>query len=205
MDKQFYLENSNSTFLNEDSAVNVKQSRREKTAEHTRKLVYAALLVALTAAMSQISVPMPSGVPMTLQTFAIAFVAYFIGWKAGLGVIAAYLFLGAAGAPVFASFTGGAYKLVNVTGGFLWGFLPMVFITGLVNKFKLMPLSAAAGILGLFVCHALGVLQYSLVAEVSFLQSAATVSLPYIAKDILSVILAYAFARTVKARLKINL
>lgn len=95
-----------------------------KAADKTKKMVYTALFAALIAVLSQISIPLPSGVPITLQTFAVAFAGFFLGRKYGLAAVAVYVALGAAGAPVFAGFTGGAYKLVNVTGGFIWGFSP---------------------------------------------------------------------------------
>ncbi len=188
-----------------DGAQKVESAAARKRARFvggTRKTVYIALLAALTAAMSQISIPLPSGVPLTLQTFAVAFAAFFIGWKSGAGVIVIYILLGAAGAPVFSSFTGGFYKLIGLTGGFIWGFIPMVLLAGLFNKYKMPALSIAGGVLGLFVCHLLGAFQFAAVADVSFAQSAATVSLPFIAKDILSVALAYFFARTLKNRLR---
>ena len=119
---------------NFNKAVNSQSSKREKLSNQTKKLVYMGLLVALTAALSQIAIPMPVGIPFTLQTFAIAFVAYFLGWKYGVGTICIYIALGAVGAPVFSNFQGGISKIIGLTGGFIWGFIPMVFLTGLFNK-----------------------------------------------------------------------
>ena len=46
-----------------------------------RDICYAGLFAAVIAVMAQISIPMPLGVPMTRQTFAISFplMAYIIG------------------------------------------------------------------------------------------------------------------------------
>ena len=87
--------------------------------ERTRKIVYTALFSALIAAMSQIAIPLPSGVPLTLQTFAIAFAGFFLGWKSALAAMLLYIALGALGLHVFANFTGGIQKLVGLTGGFI--------------------------------------------------------------------------------------
>ena len=82
--------------------------------------LFAAVLVVL----SQLSIPLPGGVPVTLQTFAVALTAYVLKWKKGALSVLVFLALGAVGVPVFHNFTGGFGMLIGVTGGFLWGFLP---------------------------------------------------------------------------------
>lgn len=167
--------------------------RRKKITplERTKKLVYVALFAALTAVLSQIGIPLPSGVPLTLQTFAVAAAGFFLGRKYGVFAVAVYIALGACGAPVFAGFTGGAYKLVSLTGGFVWGFLPLVALTGSARGVRHPAAAAVLSVAGVAACHLAGVGQYSLVAGTPLLASAAAVSLPYIAKDVLSVLLAW--------------
>ncbi len=170
-------------------------------AERTKQTVYIALFAALTACMSQIAIPMPSGVPFTLQTFAIAFAGFFLGWKYGLAAIGIYVLLGAVGAPVFANFTGGIQKLVGVTGGFIWGFLFLAAFSGASWGGRNPVTRIASGLLGLVICHIAGIVQYALVTGNGWGASALAVSVPYIAKDILSVILAYKAAEVVSKRL----
>lgn len=169
--------------------------------EKTKQMVYIALFAALTACIAQISIPMPSGVPLTLQTFAIAFAGFFLGWKYGLAAIGIYVLLGAVGVPVFANFTGGIQKLVGVTGGFIWGFLFLAVFSGANWGGRGAVVRIASGLLGLIICHVAGILQYALVTENGWGASALAVSVPYIAKDILSVILAYKAAEVISKRL----
>ena len=61
----------------------------------TRSIVAVGVFAAVIAVLSQISVPMPSQVPITLQTFAIALAGYVLGWKRGLGAVGVYVLLGA--------------------------------------------------------------------------------------------------------------
>lgn len=175
----------------------------------TQKTVYAAIMVALIVALSQIAIPLPSGIPVTLQTFAIAFVGFFIGWKFGVFTVGVYILLGICGVPVFASFTGGFYKVIGVTGGFIWGFLPMVALCGLSSSLsdggiKKTVFSILFGLAGLFVCHIVGIGQFCLVTGVDFAKGIVTVSLPYLIKDGISVACAYFIAETVKKRLRIG-
>jgi len=164
---------------------------KTKTMISTKMLVMTAMFAAIIAVLSQLSIPMPSGVPITLQTFAIALCGYVLGSVYGTTSCGVYLLIGAIGLPVFANFSGGFSKLVGVTGGFLWGFLLMTFLCGISLSFKQKWLRIPFGIIGLILCHLSGIAQFSLLTGNTFLQSALIVSIPYLIKDILSVVAAY--------------
>ena len=68
-----------------------------------RDMALAALGAALIAVCSWISLPalLPTGVPFTLQTFAVCLLAALFGWRLGLVTVGVYLLLGAVGLPVF--------------------------------------------------------------------------------------------------------
>ena len=102
--------------------------------QRTRNLTFTALFAAVIAVCAQITVPMPSGVSFTLQTFAVALAGYLLGAKYGTLTVLVYLLLGAVGAPVFSAFHGGFHILLGKTGGYLWGFLPMAFLCGLAAR-----------------------------------------------------------------------
>ena len=87
-------------------------------------------MTAVTAVMAQLAIPMPGGVPMTLQTLAVTLAGVILGVKRGAVSMLIYLLLGAVGVPVFSSFTGGAGVLIGPTGGFLWSFPAMALIIG---------------------------------------------------------------------------
>ena len=96
-----------------------------------RDICYAGLFAAVIAVMAQISIPMPLGVPMTMQTFAITLAAVVLGSKLSAIASLVYLALGAVGVPVLANFSGGFDKFVGPTGGFLISFPLMAYIIGL--------------------------------------------------------------------------
>lgn len=96
----------------------------------TAALTKISLMVAVTAVMAQLAIPMPAGVPMTLQTLAVTFAGAILGQKQGTLAMVVYLLIGTVGVPVFSSFTGGAAVLVGPTGGFLWSFPIMAMIIG---------------------------------------------------------------------------
>ena len=66
-------------------------SNREKITNIVMVGVFAAVL----AVLSQISFPLPSGIPVTLQTFAVALCGYALGCKRGTLAVLVYIVLGA--------------------------------------------------------------------------------------------------------------
>ena len=50
-------------------------------------MVQIGLFAAVLAVLSQISIPLPTGIPITLQTFAVALAAYTLGWKKGVASV----------------------------------------------------------------------------------------------------------------------
>lgn len=100
----------------------------------TLNLTKISLMAAATAVMAQIAIPMPAGVPMTLQTLAVILAGVILGPKLGAASMLIYLLIGAVGLPVFSGLKGGAAMLVGPTGGFIISFPIMAFIIGLGAK-----------------------------------------------------------------------
>ena len=49
----------------------------------TKQIVLTGMMTAVLAVLSIVTIPLPTGVPVTLQTFAMAFCGYVLGWKLG--------------------------------------------------------------------------------------------------------------------------
>lgn len=167
----------------------------------TKTIVEIAMFTAILAILSQVSIPMPSGVPITLQTFAVALIGVVLAWKFGAVSVIIYILLGAIGVPVFAGFSGGAQVLVNYTGGFIWGFIFMAALCGVGSVMKNKVLGFVVGLAGLVICHLLGVLQFMIVMGMGFGESFALVSAPYLIKDVISVALAFVVGGQIRKRL----
>ena len=169
------------------------------------KLTLVALMVAGMAIIAQISIPLPSSIPLTLQTLAVAFTGYLLGAKHGTVSVGVYIALGTVGAPVFSGFTGGFQKFLSPTGGFIWGFLFLALACGMaeIKKWSKKEHVAAilAGVIGLILCHICGIIQFSAIGGTDPVSSFIICSLPYLPKDIICVIAAYFLAHTVKKRL----
>ena len=97
----------------------------------TYHLVLTAMFAAVLAVISQISIPMPSGVPITIQAFGIGLTGAVLGWKYGTLATVVYILLGAVGLPIFANLQGGIQVLAGMTGGYIWGWPVMAALCGL--------------------------------------------------------------------------
>lgn len=165
--------------------------------KNKRRISLYALCSALIALGAWISFPSPTGVPLTVQSFFVGLAAYVVGLRGGLCAVLVYLALGAAGMPVFSSFQGGVQVFVSPTGGFLWGFLPLTVLCGFGEN-KKDGTAIAFGIIGILFCHACGIWQFCAVTDSGVWASVISVSLPYIIKDIASVVLAFLVSKPVK-------
>lgn len=172
-----------------------------KSEKSIQKVVMAGMLAAVMAVMSQIQVPLPSGVPVTMQTFAMALAGYVLGWKYGLASTAIYILLGAVGVPVFAGFSGGLSFAVSPAGGYIWGFLPMVALCGLGYEKRNIPALVSLSVAGLAACHILGVIQLGIVTGLGPLAAFMAGSAPYLVKDLVSLAAAYVVAKVIRRAL----
>ena len=166
-------------------------SNREKITNIVMVGVFAAVL----AVLSQISFPLPSGIPVTLQTFAVALCGYALGCKRGTLAVLVYIVLGAVGLPVFANFSGGFGSLVGLAGGYIYGFLPMAALCGLGTKMPHRVLAIVLGVAGLAACHLCGTIQFGIISGNGPWAAFLVASVPYLVKDIVSGDLAKELAR----------
>lgn len=165
-----------------------------KSQNKIKIISFSALFTGILTVISQIYIPF--AVPLTLQVFAVALCGYVLGVKWGTVAVAVYILLGVAGLPVFSGFKGGFGVLLEHTGGFIIGFLPLAFFCGLRVKSKLLKIILPA--IGLISCHLLGVAQFCIITGTGFWISLLTVSIPYIAKDIILLLAAYAVLKQLK-------
>ena len=178
-----------------------KDEKIGRTGITTAEIVSVGMFAAVLAVLSQIAIPMPTGLPITLQTFAVALTGVVLSWRLGTASTLVYILLGAVGVPVFAEFSGGIQILLNYSGGFIWGFIMMALLCGIGTQIKNKIGGTLLGIVGLFACHLFGVIQFMIVMKMGFLESFLMASAPYLIKDVISVILGFVVGSAIRARL----
>ena len=88
-----------------------------------------------TAVCAQISVPLPfTPVPLTGTTLGVLYAGALLGPRRGAAAAALYLLEGGCGLPFFAGGAAGWAHLAGPTGGYLLGFVPAAWLTGLLAR-----------------------------------------------------------------------
>lgn len=164
-----------------------------------RLMVLAALMAALTAVGAFIAIPI-GPVPIVLQNFFVMLAGLLLGSRWATAAIAVYLLAGALGLPVFAGGTGGIARFAGPTGGYLVGYLPSVFLIGLIaeqGRGKMI-VDILAMIVGTAVLYAFGVSWLKVVTGMEAVKAVSVGMLPFLPGDALKIAGAAIAARTLR-------
>ena len=144
-----------------------------------------ALFTALTAVLSQISIPLPfTPIPLSLSTLGGLTAAFCLSLPEAFLSQLTYLLLGLAGVPVFANFTATA-KIAGPTGGYLVGYLFMALTTAFFLKIlpSSFPFFFLACALGTAACYLFGTIWYMIYAKVDLTSALLLCVVPFLPGD----------------------
>jgi biotin transport system substrate-specific component len=161
-------------------------------------LLADALLVlagtGLVAAAAQVSIPFEP-VPLTGQTFAVLLVGSSLGAIRGAASLTLYLWLGVAGAPIYADGRHGWAILTGATGGYIVGFVLAAAMTGyLAQRGWDRRFSSAVGAMltGNVIIYAVGLPWLAAVLDTNFEQTLESGLYKFVPGDLLKLYLAAA-------------
>ena len=182
---------------------------RKNQTNPVRDICFIAIITAIIAIFAQISIPMPAGVPFTLQTFIIPLAGIILGWKKGSIAVIIYVILGAIGLPVFSQQTGGFACLFGRTGGFILSFPLMALFAGFfsdisINKsLRVKYIFIAAGlVLGSAINYIFGMLMFSFVTSGSLKEAFIICVLPFIPTSVIKIIITGILGENIRRILK---
>ena len=101
----------------------------------TRDMTLIAVMTALICAAGPLTIP-AGPIPLSLATLAVYLAGSILGRKKGTLAVGLYLIIGIIGVPVFSGFSGGFQKLAGVTGGYLVGYLPCAYLSGMGGELR---------------------------------------------------------------------
>lgn len=160
----------------------------------TTDLALVAAFAALISACAYIgAIPVGgTGVPITLQTFAVMLAGCLLGPVRGLAAVLLYLALGAIGLPVFAEHSSGLSAFTGASAGYLISFPIAAFVGGLLVKYLAGDKGKVRGLVvfgcsiatSFLVIHPMGIVGMKLFFDVSWSQ-ALSYDLPFWVGDLL--------------------
>ena len=169
----------------------------------TKDIVLTGVMASVICVISLLQLPLSTGVPVTLQVFAVALSGYILGRVRGSVAVLIYIAVGLVGVPVFSGYMGGFSAFFGPTGGFIAGFFPIALLSGL-GRDKKAVFAILLGFLGLMLCHVLGAFHYRMITDCSLGTAFLAVSLPYIIKDMALIAGAYFLSLPIKKRILKN-
>ena len=173
----------------------------------TKTMLICAIFAAVLCVCSVITIPI-GPVPISMGLFGIMLAAGVLGLKRGVISVAVFILIGAIGLPVFTGFRGGISVLAGPTGGYIWSYVPMTALIGLLtlktpqDKRRAMLMYFSAFLAGTALCYAMGTLQFMYVQAVGFKAALAACVLPFIPVDILKAAAASYLSYAIKGALK---
>jgi biotin transport system substrate-specific component len=171
----------------------------DASALQLKRMVYAALMAALTAAGAYIAIPV-GPVPIVLQNLFVMLAGLLLGGRWGLTSVGGYLLAGAMGLPVFAGGTGGVGKFVGPTGGYLLGFAAAAYLVGVISERGRgrVAIDVLAMLAGTVVLYAFGVSWLKVVTGMSVSKAVAVGMVPFLIGDLLKIAAAIPIARALR-------
>jgi biotin transport system substrate-specific component len=159
-----------------------------------------ALMAAVTAVAAQITIPLPfSPVPFTMQVLAVLLSGMLLGARNGALSQLVYVLVGAAGAPVFAGFSGGLGVIFGPTGGYLLSYPLAAALAGLAagtvaraSRRRALLAGFLWGCAGLAAIYAVGATWLAAVTGLPPLAALAQGVLPFVPLDLVKTGLAAA-------------
>lgn len=170
----------------------------------TRDLVFMAFFVALSTVGAFIKIPLPF-MSVTFQLFFAILAGIILGPVRGLIAMTVYMIIGLAGLPVF-SLGGGPAYVLQPSFGFILGFLPAAYFSGLVyekSKAAKKYTAYTAYAAGVFAAYITGIpylyliLKFYLNNPETTLNSVIVSMLIYIAKDVILGLVLFLFAGSI--------
>lgn len=157
-----------------------------------RTFLGVVAFVLATTVGAYVAVPLPwTPVPMTLQPLFVILAGALLGPWAGASAMAAYVALGAAGAPVFSNGHAGIPWLMGATGGYLLAYPAAAFVVGLLATPASGRLRTLVGLVaGLGVIYLGGVSQLSLLTGQGLVEVLPLAVVPFLAGDAVKVLIA---------------
>jgi biotin transport system substrate-specific component len=164
-----------------------------------RSLTHIALFAALIAVLGLVpKIDLMAGVPITAQSLGIMLCGTVLGAKRGALAVLLFLLLVAAGLPLLSGGRGGLGVFAGPSVGYLLGFPVAAFVAGWIVERWSAPLGIAAfaGALigGIPVLYAFGIPGMAMTLDKT-LPEAALLATPFLAGDLIKVVLAALITR----------
>lgn len=169
-----------------------------------RNMALISVMAALICVLAPVAIPVGT-IPITLATFVIYITAALLGPKRGTFATLLYIAIGMIGVPVFSAYRSGFGVVLGATGGYIIGYIPLAFISGLFvyrNKknFIFYPLGM---VVGTFVLYTVGTIWYMVLMDSGLVESLLACVVPFLLFDLIKIIIASLIVYLIHQRIEV--
>lgn len=152
----------------------------------TKRLVLISLFAALMAVVSPFSIKI-GPIPLSFATLMVMITSFVLGNKDGVIVVFVYILLAFFGIPVLSGFRSGAAALFGMTGGYIFGYLPLAYLSSYFGyddwKHKMIGM-----LLGTVILYAFGTIWFMVYTHTTLWPSLLACVLPFLPGDFIKMI-----------------
>lgn len=165
----------------------------------TLAMVQIALCTALICVSAQLAIPLPIGVPFTLQVLMVMLTALILKPLYSVISLLLYVLLGVVGLPVFSGAKSGIGTILSPTGGFIIGFVLAAFFVSLLKgvlgrklggKLTVVRCIIVTVIIGIPVMYIPGIALYMVYTGADLVSAIVTLTSVFILLDIAKCVIA---------------
>ncbi len=165
----------------------------------TLAMVQIALCSALICVSAQLAIPLPIGVPFTLQVLMVMLTALILKPLYSVISLLLYVLLGVVGLPVFSGAKSGIGTILSPTGGFIIGFVLAAFLVSLLKgvlgrklggKLTVVRYIIVTVIIGIPVMYIPGIALYMVYTGADLVSAIVTLTSVFILLDIAKCVIA---------------
>ncbi|MBQ1595086.1 MAG: biotin transporter BioY [Ruminococcus sp.] len=165
----------------------------------TLAMVQIALCTALICVSAQLAIPLPIGVPFTLQVLMVMLTALILKPLYSVISLLLYVLLGVVGLPVFSGAKSGIGTILSPTGGFIIGFVLAAFLVSLLKgvlgrklggKLTVVRYIIVTVIIGIPVMYIPGIALYMVYTGADLVSAIVTLTSVFILLDIAKCVIA---------------
>ena len=153
----------------------------------TKRLVLISLFAALMAVVSPFSIKI-GPIPLSFATLIVMLTSFVLGNKDGAIVVFVYILLALFGIPVLSGFKSGAAALFGMTGGYIFGYLPLAFLSSYFGydnwKNKMLGM-----LLGTIVLYTFGTIWFMVYTHTALWPSLLACVLPFLPGDFIKMMI----------------
>lgn len=158
-----------------------------------RHLCAAALMAALLCVLAPLAIPLTSGVPVSLATLGVMLAGALCFERISAAAVCTYILLGILGLPVFAGYTSGAAIVFGMSGGYIFGYIPLALCTAYAvrkipsgaSAFQKYAILSGGMLTGTAVLYIIGTVWFMRFTGMGLSASLAACVLPFIPGDLL--------------------